>query len=239
MDNIFIDFKPFGSSKQNYEDKYFDKVKSQKSSVSIPFSDPTLDENGSLQALTPNIPWILTKPESVSKKPIDALEEYKKLMNVGMKIPSNNLLKNVPKNKITDEIINSDYSDEDKEYLIKLAKRESSYNPYITNQLGYYGLYQFGKSALKDTGFTKSDFNNTKNQHVAALKLAKLNEKRLSNIIDKHANTWYNGIRVTKNGIRAAAHLLGSDSVKAYFNGQRGKTDGNGTTIPEYLKLFQ
>lgn len=148
-------------------------------------------------------------------------------------------------NFITKEIKSLKVTDEDKDYLIKLADRESSFNPNVTNQYGYYGLYQFGRSALQTVGYNKEDFKDTMKQHEAALKLAKVNESLLKNILDKYENKVYKGVKITKNGIRAAAHLLGAGSVKDWFNGtsktsiaKKGFVDGNGTHITEYLELF-
>ena len=48
------------------------------------------------------------------------------------------------KNSVITSILGYDTSQENKEYLIKLAKRESSYQPLVQNSGGYFGLYQFG-----------------------------------------------------------------------------------------------
>lgn len=153
----------------------------------------------------------------------------------------------IPKNVVTNTIYNSKYNDEDKEYLLKLAGRESNYNPFITGGFNntYYGLYQFGSDALKTVGYTKKDFDDINKQNIAALKLAKINEKVLSPIMDKYIGKTVNGIYITKNGIRAASHLLGAGTVKDWFSGTKktklaksGFVDGNGTHITEYFNLF-
>lgn len=146
---------------------------------------------------------------------------------------------------IINEINSLELDQEDKDFLLTLGKRESSYRPYITNELGYYGLYQFGNLALKDVGLTKGDFKDTKKQHEAALKLAGLNEKRLKTIINNFSGKTVNGVNITRNGIRAAAHLLGAGTVKDWFNNtkntslaKKGFKDANDTSIVEYLELF-
>lgn len=148
-------------------------------------------------------------------------------------------------NKIIDEINNLNIDDNDKSYLVKLAKRESNYNPTVINRFGYQGLYQFGDLALKDIGFTRTDLNDTTKQHQAALALANKNEHRLKEILEKYENQTFKGVKITRNGIRAAAHLLGASTVKDWFNGttnnkisKRGFVDGNGVHITEYLKMF-
>lgn len=156
-----------------------------------------------------------------------------------------NIPMNIPDNEITREIKSLNINDDDKTYLIRLAQKESSFRPYVTNRLGYYGLYQFGNLAFKDVGQTKESFQDTINQHNAALKLASLNERRLQDILDNFVGKEFNGIKVTRNGIRAAAHLLGAATVRDYFQGtrntklaQQGFKDANGTTIEKYLRMF-
>lgn len=242
MENIFIDFKPFNSSKQDEQNLYLQNSNLENNLTQTSFSD---FENGYVdrnKLLNPNIPWLSENDTKSKKQPIDLLNEYKKIVGSQIKNPEkspDNKQIIYPKNRIVNEIINSNYSEEDKDYLITLANRESSFKPFVTNPFGYYGLYQFGKSALKDTGFTKTDFNDTMKQHEAALKLAKLNEKSLQDVIDKFTGKTFNGVKITKNGIRAAAHLLGASTVKNYFNQVPDKyTDANGTSIQQYLKLF-
>lgn len=108
----------------------------------------------------------------------------------------------------------SNFSDEDREYLTKLAARESSNRPDVTNQYGYYGLYQFGPAALATVGYTKEDMKNVDNQHKAALKLAGANELVMKDILKEYAGKTFKGVKITKNGLRAAAHLLGAGAVK-------------------------
>ena len=91
----------------------------------------------------------------------------------------------------------------------------------------------------------KKDLKDTSKQHEVTLKLANFNEKVLKNIINSYENEIIDGIKITKNGILAAAHLLGANSVKDYFNNtektsiaKKGFVDGNGVHISEYFKLF-
>jgi len=157
------------------------------------------------------------------------------------------IIKPKDSNSIINEIKGLSIDNNDKEYLVKLAKKESSYNPHVTNQFGYYGLYQFGDLAFKDTGFTKTQFEtDTLAQHQGALKLAQINEKRLRPIINAHVGKTFKGINITRNGIRAAAHLLGATTVKDWFTGstkskyaRNGFVDGNGTSIEEYFKMYE
>lgn len=156
-------------------------------------------------------------------------------------------LKREPKqtNNILEQIRNLDVDDNDKIYLEILAEKESSFQPNVINKYGYQGLYQFGDLALKDIGYTREDLENTYKQHEAALQLAKTNEKRLKNILDTYEGKKFKGIKITRNGIRAAAHLLGAATVKDWFNetkktkyAQRGFVDANGTHITKYLSMY-
>ena len=148
-------------------------------------------------------------------------------------------------NPVENEILNLPIDSQDRIYLRKLAKKESNFDPNIINQFGYQGLYQFGNLALQDIGFTKDDLKDTKKQHEAALLLAQKNDERLKDILDKYEGKEYKGVTITKNGIRAAAHLLGASTVKDWFNNttntpfsKKGFVDRNGTHITEYLSMF-
>ena len=149
-------------------------------------------------------------------------------------------------NAIIQSILNTNYSDEDKDYLLKLAKRESSYNPKAVSG-SYKGLYQFGKAALDTVGYTMDQYLGDINiQHDSALKLAKFNEKLLQNELQNVGKN-IKGINITRNGIRAAAHLLGPKAVRKFFAPKQLQNtlyrnvrdkDANGTTVADYLKLF-
>ena len=63
--------------------------------------------------------------------------------------------------------------------------------------------------------------------------------------MDKYEGKIYKGVKITKNGVRAMAHLLGAGSVKDFFNNtqntpfaKKGFVDGNGTHITEYARMF-
>lgn len=146
---------------------------------------------------------------------------------------------NWEKDDIIEGIENLSIEEDDKKYLLKLAELESSYNPYIRNQYGYYGLFQFGPQALQQVNYNENDFDNVYNQFNAALSLAKFNETSLQDIINKYEGTYIDGIPITKNSIRAASHLLGASATRAYFEGLSGTyTDRNGTHITKYLVAF-
>ena len=143
---------------------------------------------------------------------------------------------------IENSIRNLNVSKEDKNFLYKLAKRESSLNPNARTPSGTYrGLYQFSNKSLADIGLNMKKYSSDINtQHEAALKYGNLNLKRLSNYT-KYIGSVINGIKITKEGIMAAAHLGGANNVKKFFdsNGKVDFKDGNNTPISEYFKLME
>ena len=180
-----------------------------------------------------------------SKQDINSLEQIQNPIpeNSLKPLPTGNTSK---EREVIQSISNLGVSLEDQEYLIRLAKRESNFRPNISNRFGYFGLYQFGTSALKSLGKTKDDLKSSlETQHKAALELAKRNENTLKDILDKYEGKIYKGVKITKNGVRAMAHLLGAGSVKDFFNNtqntpfaKKGFVDGNGTHITEYARMF-
>lgn len=141
--------------------------------------------------------------------------------------------------KIPESINTLKVGENDKKYLYVLAKRESGFNPKSVGATGTYkGLYQFGPSALKEVGLTEDEYmGDINNQHYAALKLKEINLNRL-NPYKKYINKIVNGVKITENGLAAAAHLLGVGGVKAFFNEGIINKDGLGTPITEYFNLF-
>lgn len=145
------------------------------------------------------------------------------------------------KQSFLQELNRLNINNEDKAFLTKLAEKESSFRPNIKNSLGYLGYYQFGDSALRTIGRSRKDFKKPEVQHEAALKLADLNLIPLK----KYIGQTVHGIKLTKNNLRAAAHLAGAKGTKDWIEGtktsdfaKRGFIDANGTHITKYLKEF-
>ena len=192
-------------------------------------------------------PELMRRAEEASRVYQDYKEKSDAVSKNTYKKYTSSSVANSPQAKaIISEIKGMNISESDKDYLVKLANRESSFNPTVINKRGYEGLYQFGDSALRAVGMTRQDLRSgTLNQHIAALRLAEGNEKALGNLASQYIGKEYRGVKVTKNGIRAAAHLLGAGSVQDWFRGteksdiaKKGFVDGNGTHITEYFKLF-
>lgn len=145
------------------------------------------------------------------------------------------------------------------DFMKDLAQRESSGNWKVSNEYGYMGLYQIGRTALKDVS------QRTKDPELKDLH-KKINKKRF----DKNPNifpvdlqnkvfkqllrnnkhylrkyTSYIGktiddIYITESGLLAASHLVGNNAVKEFLrsNGKRDISDKNGVKCSEYLKKF-
>lgn len=124
-----------------------------------------------------------------------------------------------------------------------IAFSESSGNYKAMNRYGYLGKYQFGKAALNDLGLkgvsTKHFLHNHKLQERAFIGLISINKYRLRNYYNYVGKT-INGIKITESGMLAAAHLVGSNSVKDWIksNGKKNKHDANGVTLEHYMNKF-
>ena len=128
-----------------------------------------------------------------------------------------------------------------------IAHKESRMNPAIYNDIGCIGLYQFGYSARKATGYkhikTKAFIKNPsiwpkEDQNKAMDSLIKRNEVRLNSIISK-APYQFEGCNITKSGILAAAHLAGWFNVAKHFEDrEHNPNDKNGTYLEDYLIAY-
>ena len=132
-------------------------------------------------------------------------------------------------------------------FLKRLSRRESAHKWKIINRFGYMGKYQFGNAALKDIGLgyiTTKKFR--KNRHIFPIYLQDEAVKRLldrnSEILKKHmkyVGCTIQGVRITKSGMLAAAHLAGAGNVKSFLEGDIDDfKDGNGTKLTQYLEEF-
>lgn len=124
---------------------------------------------------------------------------------------------------------------DDRDYLVKLAEKESSLNANAINTFGYKGYYQFDKPTLRNLGFTTKDLDNPLTQHIAALKLRDMNLIGVRKYIGKEIN----GITLNKNNLGALTHFLGLSKGKNYLEGHnQNYKDAYGTSPLAYLKLY-
>ena len=126
-------------------------------------------------------------------------------------------------------------------FLDAIGLRESSNRYNIINKYGYMGKYQFGPKTLRSLGIkvSREEFlSNPQMQEQAMYLLLRSNYKNLKKYIDKYEGKKLHGIKVTKSGILAAAHLGGAGNVRKWFRRGIEFKDGNGTRITSYMKLF-
>ncbi len=114
----------------------------------------------------------------------------------------------------------------------------------VQSPTGYLGKYQFHIKTLKSLGIstTRSQFLKDSNlQDSAMILYMKMNERELQPIINRFSHTYFNGIYITKAGILAGAHLVGSAGIWSYFYPDKFSyrtVDGNGVSVETYLQHF-
>ena len=146
------------------------------------------------------------------------------------------------RNLHTTKLLRSEPTDLD-QFLEAVARRESNNNHMVINQYGMLGKYQFSPSTIRGLGFkiTNSEFlSNPKLQDSVMVKYLRENNKTLKRIITQYEGKVFKGVRVTRAGVLAAAHLAGAGGVRNYFSSDDlyGRRDGNGTSVRDYMHLF-
>jgi Ca2+-binding RTX toxin-like protein len=150
-------------------------------------------------------------------------------------------------------------------FFAALRIRESSGNYAAVNTFNYLGAYQFGEAALVDLAMVRRDPNPFDNNYSGGF-TGKLGVDSKAEFFasrdaqDAIAGEWFNilwsriryqdlevydhqtlnGIKLTKGGMIAASHLLGTETVKNFIKtgGIYDVTDAYGTKLTEYLQLF-
>lgn len=129
-------------------------------------------------------------------------------------------------------------------FLQHIGQRESNNTPTVVNQYGMMGKYQFSPTTLRhivgDTVTEQQFLRNPELQDTVMVQYMRDNNIRLRDLISKYDGTIFKGIKVTRAGILAAAHLAGPSGARQYFttSDQHGPRDGNGTSVRDYLVLF-
>lgn len=144
---------------------------------------------------------------------------------------------------IVDVMIVPDTTELEK-FLQHIGQRESNNTPTVVNQYGMMGKYQFSPITLRhivgDTVTEQQFLLNVELQDSVMVRYMRDNNFRLRDLISQHDGTTFKGIRVTRSGILAAAHLAGPSGVRDFFitNDTYGRQDANGTSVRDYLVLF-
>jgi hypothetical protein len=137
-----------------------------------------------------------------------------------------------------------------KQFIDRMAMLEGSGNPKAISKSGsYIGKYQFGRLAFKEVGYKinigafkrNPNILPEKTQEKLFLKLCLANKRYLEKEIERYSGRTIKGIKITKAGMLAAAHLRGYSAVKTFLKtkGRVNLADGNGKKVSEYLAEFQ
>lgn len=143
---------------------------------------------------------------------------------------------------IPNRIVRSEPTELEK-FLDHMAERESDNTPTVVNKFGMMGKYQFHPGTVRFLGFrvTRKEFlSNPALQDSVMVAYLRANNNELNTLITKYENKKFKGVKITRSGVLAAAHLAGSENVKRFFqnNDWNGRTDANGTSIREYMQTF-
>lgn len=141
------------------------------------------------------------------------------------------------------------YNRELKRFVFHLRTKESSGNWTAINDIGCMGFYQFSHETLTFLGYgyiTPERFKADpcifppELQEKVLDALIKSNEIQLAELSD-YIGKVINGIRITRAGLLAGAHLGGVMGVKLYLlsNGKVNRMDLYKTTIQDYIREFQ
>jgi hypothetical protein len=129
-------------------------------------------------------------------------------------------------------------------FLLHIGERESNNTLTVVNRYGMMGKYQFSPATLRsvvgDTITPQQFLSNAELQDSVMVRYLRDNNKRLGDLISQYDGTIFKGVRVTRSGILAAAHLAGPNGVRHYFvtSDPYGRRDGNGTSVRDYLETF-
>ena len=127
-------------------------------------------------------------------------------------------------------------------FLARLGNFESSNDYTRVNSYGYMGKYQFGRATLKAINLDvpkKVFLNSPKLQEEAIKRLLKANAYTLRHYIKRYDGKIFRGVRVTKSGVLAAAHLGGAGNVIKWFRYGTPFEDAYGTSIQTYMIIFR
>ena len=133
-------------------------------------------------------------------------------------------------------------------FVNHLGLRESNNNWKAINTKGYIGEWQFGYGTLKTLGYgyiTPEKFKDDPNIFPRSLQKQVLRELVDVNIgelvsYEKYIGTTINGVKITRAGLIAAAHLGGMVSVQKFLtsHGVIDFKDIYGTKTSDYIREF-
>ncbi|WP_296763694.1 hypothetical protein [Sediminimonas sp.] len=137
------------------------------------------------------------------------------------------------------------------EFDASLSRTESGGRYDVVNDEGYTGKYQFGQERLDDfnraTGskVTTNDFVSLPKEESRKLQervqdwhVRDIDGFIESNGLDKYLGQEVGGVRMTRNGMRAMAHLGGKNGMRKLLTsgGKYNPADSNKTSLLDYAK---
>lgn len=228
--NPFVSYSEFFTKLDSNTEKTSPEI------LDMKFKDLTNDRNNISNNSSDNASRVSNSSSSDNfnfTKPADASNMGSNKTDVGKN------QKNELKKQITSYINSLNIENDYKKYLIKLAERESNFNPEVINAQGYKGLFQFGDDALKDIGMTTTDYmSDWKNQIDAVIKFTNLNRERLRNTLRGTNGKDVDGTKINEWGLLGAAHLGGVGGVNKFLFKGYNPADANNTSIKDYLIYF-
>jgi hypothetical protein len=129
-------------------------------------------------------------------------------------------------------------------FMRRLGKAEGDGSYTAVSRTGYLGRYQFHPKTLRSLGIIVSPqefLANPQLQDSAMIAYMRMNARELQSIIKKYNGKTVNGVYITKAGILAGAHLVGSGGILAFFYPSRYDyrvVDGNGVHVSQYMTKF-
>lgn len=127
-----------------------------------------------------------------------------------------------------------------------LARTESGGDLNVRNAEGYTGRYQFGQARLDDfnrengTQYSTDDLrgNEPLTEAVQAWHVGDIDSFIDRNGLSQFEGQTVNGVPITRNGMRAMAHLGGNGGLQKFLTsgGQYNPADSNGTSLADYAR---
>lgn len=133
-------------------------------------------------------------------------------------------------------------------YAERIAHDESGGDPKAVKSTGsYVGLYQIGDLAFKDIGWKMRVQDIRRNPSIfseevqlkALRAISKKNESYLAKHIAQYSGEIVRGVKITKYGILASAHLVGARKVKRFLSYGELAYDGNGVPVTHFMKRME
>jgi len=129
-------------------------------------------------------------------------------------------------------------------FLRQMGQIEGLGSYETVSSRGYLGMYQFHPRTLAYIGInvTRNEFlSNPDLQDSTMVAYMRMNARVLDKVIKHYSGTYVNGVYVTKAGILAGAHLVGTGGVLTFLRPDKydyKTVDGNGVHVSTYMTKF-